>query len=88
LLERGERSKGWRLEENVRLVREAGDPHAEFIAALAKVVSADADIETLARFPQWQRGRFELEPPPRLGHSGRAVDSWCVASISMAMRGR
>lgn len=58
LLESGANSEGWHLEDNVRVARESGHSHPDFIAALAEVVSAKAGVETLARFEVWNRGRF------------------------------
>jgi len=58
LLESGERSENWPLEDNVRVAKESEHPHPEFIEALAKVVSGHADLNTLDRFEVWQRGHF------------------------------
>jgi hypothetical protein len=58
LLESGVHSKDWHLEENVRVARESGHPHPEFIAALAEVVSGKAAVNTLADFDVWKRASF------------------------------
>ena len=54
LLKKGERTKGWKLKENVRVAREQGHPEPEFVEALAKVVSDEESIETLEQFPAWR----------------------------------
>ena len=53
LLKKGERAKGWKLDENARAAREQGHPEPEFVEALAKVVSDEESIETLEQFPVW-----------------------------------
>jgi len=58
LLESGADSKGWPLEENVRVARESGHPHPDFIAALAEVVSGKAAVDTLGGFDVWKYGSF------------------------------
>ncbi len=58
LLEAGEKTEYWPLEENVKVALKAGHPHGGFIAALAKVVSGEETVETLEKFEVWQKGRF------------------------------
>lgn len=58
LLESGAYSQGWPLGENVRVARESGHPHPDFIAALAEVVSGKAKVDTLEAFDVWKRGSF------------------------------
>jgi MinD-like ATPase involved in chromosome partitioning or flagellar assembly len=53
-LTRGARSPDWPLTENVRVAIEQGHPAPLFLAALARVVSGEAGIETLDAFPEWQ----------------------------------
>lgn len=58
LLESGANSPDWPLDENVRVARESGHPHPEFIGALAHVVSGKAGVDLLASFEVWKNGRF------------------------------
>jgi Tfp pilus assembly protein PilF/MinD-like ATPase involved in chromosome partitioning or flagellar assembly len=54
LLQAGASSEGWPLQENVRMATRQGHPDPPFLAALARVVSGDASVETLDAFPAWQ----------------------------------
>lgn len=56
LLKEGARQSGNDLDAVVRFIRESGDEHADFIAALADVVSDKAEIATLEKFAPWQKG--------------------------------
>ena len=58
LLQAGANSKGWPLQENVSVATRRGHPAPEFLAALALVVSGEALVETLDKFPAWQIARF------------------------------
>ncbi len=58
LLQGGARSKGWPLQKNVAAAMQQGHPAPDFLAALAHVVSDEASIDTLDRFPEWQNAHF------------------------------
>jgi Tfp pilus assembly protein PilF/MinD-like ATPase involved in chromosome partitioning or flagellar assembly len=58
LLQAGATSKGWPLQENVSAAKRQGHPEPEFLAALARVVSGEAPIETLDSFPVWETAHF------------------------------
>lgn len=67
LLRSGACSKGWPLQENVRVAIESGHPAPDFLRALAKVVSGEAGVDTLDVFPEWQsatlRAPSRVTPP-------------------------
>ncbi|MDX1956929.1 MAG: tetratricopeptide repeat protein [Leptospiraceae bacterium] len=47
LLHKGERSKGWNLEENVRVAIEQGHPDPEQLKSFAKIITEDAHLSIL-----------------------------------------
>jgi Tfp pilus assembly protein PilF len=53
LIHRGVRSPGWKLDDNVRLAVGQGHRAPDLLAALAAVISAEADAQVLAQFSDW-----------------------------------
>ena len=55
LLHKNIRSPGWNLDNNVHRAMQDGHPYKELLAAIANVISANKDIDTLSQFPQWNQ---------------------------------
>jgi len=56
-LERGVRSKGWPLQANADRAEADRHPSPQLIRQLARVISAQAALETLREFPEWPSAR-------------------------------
>ncbi|MBF0627312.1 MAG: tetratricopeptide repeat protein [Magnetococcales bacterium] len=55
LLHNGIRSPGWDLQCNCQRAMQDHHPHPELVTALAAVINSEAPLESLERFPEWQR---------------------------------
>lgn len=53
-LEAGARSPGWNLKDNIARAREDGHPDVEWLEKLAAVITEDADIAILDKWPAWR----------------------------------
>ncbi len=55
LLTKGARSADWDFSGNINRAKEAGHLNLELLQAIADVISKNTPIETLDKFPEWQK---------------------------------